>query len=850
MGWKLDGNGVRRYAFRKSMTFVRRYVDYLYRGRWLVVAAWLALIVVSLVGGALDFSNRSNNLVVPSPGGPGYEIFHTYNRLFPTLSSQTSYAIVVKCSKCSDVASDLSVKAFILGIQTDLMMWAQKHHACKMILSVESYFSFANNSLTQPISKGFVTDDKKATLMILQLNSAFSQSVRFEYYSHLKSELKRFQNQKASRESGIFAGVTGTDAFNSDISQSLLGNVIRADMVCIPISLAILCYMIESWRLLILSLINLGLSMMVSFYMMLLISERIGYPNSVTAQFMQTILLALTIDYSLFLFTRFRQVVKLKGETNRFEAVTDVLRNSGHVILMSGSIIIFAFCGLAYMQTTNILQMGLGSSMSIFFCMLVNLTLTPALLLIGFPFFNSFIDLSSSRFKRCFQSHKNEKEEVEPLLAHERDVEERGEPTDTSENQPIGEQHGCWFRLSQRLVTFPTNIGVIVLLYALSVPFTYYASQFRALNDVMLSVDDSLPAAKALHVLTHTFGPGFTSDFAVMVYRENNHTILDSDYFNYMAALTVHLESDVRINTSIVNVQSVARINGTNVTAQMASALLRSPSQYGALYSYVWDKHTNVMNTSSLISIMVKFNPSGSESGVFTKRLQSSVAAFRRHGFLTAAVGAKVFESDVTDYAISHFIRMVIMIIGIIVVLVGFMFRSISIPFRLLLTLAVPLASVFGLAVLVFQKGILSWFGSKMLQPVAGFYWVVPIISVCVCVGLALDYDIFLMARIVEYRFNGYTNKASIIKAVEETGNIITAAGCIMAVAFSSLLFQKQPTMFQTGWIFVTSILLDTFIVRTILVPSIMSLGSDYVWWPRRPPTAKLKNEYGEIVVE
>ena len=81
-----------------------------------------------------------------------------------------------------------------------------------------------------------------------------------------------------------------------------------------------------------------------------------------------------------------------------------------------------------------------------------------------------------------------------------------------------------------------------------------------------------------------------------------------------------------------------------------------------------------------------------------------------------------------------------------------------------------------GLGVLVYQDGILDWL-SPSTTAIGGFYWFVPILITSIVCGLALDYDIFLLTRIMEHRKKGYEIRAAIVKAVCETGGTIASAG-------------------------------------------------------------------------
>merc|ERR1712096_45444 len=110
-------------------------------------------------------------------------------------------------------------------------------------------------------------------------------------------------------------------------------------------------------------------------------------------------------------------------------------------------------------------------------------------------------------------------------------------------------------------------------------------------------------------------------------------------------------------------------------------------------------------------------------------------------------------------------------------------------------------------------------------------------------VALGLDYDIFLVSRIIEYRMNGLSDHRSIVKGVARTGNIISGAGVIMALAFCGLFSTDKVSLHQFAALLVTSVLLDAFIVRTVLVPALMMIAQKWNWWPRNMPVVATTGE-------
>jgi uncharacterized membrane protein YdfJ with MMPL/SSD domain len=145
---------------------------------------------------------------------------------------------------------------------------------------------------------------------------------------------------------------------------------------------------------------------------------------------------------------------------------------------------------------------------------------------------------------------------------------------------------------------------------------------------------------------------------------------------------------------------------------------------------------------------------------------------------------------------------------------------------------AYTVAAAMGAGVVAFQApGVRDiWAGG-----VGAINWMVPIFSFSLLCALALDYDIFIMTRVVEYKQLGFTDRAAIIKAVWRTGRIISFAGLVMFFAFGAMMLSNVVMLNQFGFIAATSVLVDTFVIRPLFVPALMAVVPGRgVWWPRR----------------
>ncbi|HEX9696316.1 MAG TPA: MMPL family transporter [Actinomycetota bacterium] len=166
-------------------------------------------------------------------------------------------------------------------------------------------------------------------------------------------------------------------------------------------------------------------------------------------------------------------------------------------------------------------------------------------------------------------------------------------------------------------------------------------------------------------------------------------------------------------------------------------------------------------------------------------------------------------------------------LLGILFVLI-LLLRSIIAPLYLIATVVLSLLATLGLTTLVFQ-GLLGHPGVS--------WWLPPFLFVML-VALGADYNIFLMSRIREESKRRTTADATAV-GLAATGHVITSAGLILAGTFAALMLAPLRSMQQFGFAVSVGVLLDTFVVRSLMVPSIAILLGRHNWWPSRRAWAK-----------
>jgi len=268
--------------------------------------------------------------------------------------------------------------------------------------------------------------------------------------------------------------------------------------------------------------------------------------------------------------------------------------------------------------------------------------------------------------------------------------------------------------------------------------------------------------------------------------------------------------------------------------AKMADARLRLPGELTKLASLFSpaDLYASPDLRASFVSAdgsVVRFyvttttNPYDQASFATVRALRQLVTTDPGHfGAGQSYVGGASAEfANVQDTISSDFLRVAaITILGILIVLI-LLLRALAAPIYLVLTVLLSYATSLSLSVLILRYV----FG----QP--GINYFIPLMVFVLLVALGSDYNIFLMSRVRE-ESSTRELRSGIRIASARTGTVITSAGLILAGTFGALVTSPLQLLFQVGLTVALGVLIDTFIVRSLLVPAITAFIGERAWWP------------------
>jgi putative drug exporter of the RND superfamily len=234
---------------------------------------------------------------------------------------------------------------------------------------------------------------------------------------------------------------------------------------------------------------------------------------------------------------------------------------------------------------------------------------------------------------------------------------------------------------------------------------------------------------------------------------------------------------------------------------------------------------------ASLISVTPATSPEAKATSTLISTLRDSVIPAAEHG-----TSLRVYVGGVTatngDFA-SVIAPKLLIFIGVILVL-GFMllmlaFRSLLIPAVAAVMNLLAAAASFGVLVAVFQYGWgLHFLNLGQPGPIESF---LPVLMLAVLFGLSMDYEVFLVSRIREEWAATGDNHQAVRTGQATTGRVIIAAATIMILVFSAFILSGQQVIGEIGIGLAAAVLLDAFLLRTLLVPALMHLSGRANWW-------------------
>jgi RND superfamily putative drug exporter len=193
--------------------------------------------------------------------------------------------------------------------------------------------------------------------------------------------------------------------------------------------------------------------------------------------------------------------------------------------------------------------------------------------------------------------------------------------------------------------------------------------------------------------------------------------------------------------------------------------------------------------------------------------------------------GIPALTADYQTIVRERFVSVIALVVGgtLIALLGGF--RSLFAAVKAIALNLLSVAAAFGALVLVFQDGHgCRFFGVP--EGTGSIFPIVPIVAFAIVFGLSMDYEVFLVARVLEARRSGLSELEAIPEGLAKTAGLITSAAAIMIVVFAAFTFGNFLVVKMLGFTLAVAVLIDATLVRIVIGPALLRVAGDWNWWP------------------
>jgi RND superfamily putative drug exporter len=586
------------------------------------------------------------------------------------------------------------------------------------------------------------------------------------------------RNQLRGRYPAVKLELTGELPLNFDIRKASADQVRRSESLVIPATLALLLVAFGSLAAAVIPLAAGELAIATTMAITGFLAARLHL--SILVQNLATMLgLGLGIDYALLMVSRFREAISA-GHTGP-EASVIAARQAGHTLLISASTVAIGFLALLTVPISEIRSIGVAGFLVAGISVLLTNTLVPALLALLGPRINAGRMPFTPR--------------LDPESAARTGMR--------------------WRKWGKTIVAHPW----LALLVA-GAPLLLLAWQSRHLNTSVPNGDwlpESAESVQALHSLERMDRAGIVYSLRVIVELPGDSIAQSDAGWNAIDRLSKRLASDPRCYR-VISITSLADGN---------RSFLNSMSRETRRTFLSGDGRAALLEVLPATSLSLR----DQVDWVRELRRTGAPALTGEPGATLLIGGIPALNADYQTIVSNHLKRVTaLVVVGTLVALLcGF--RSLFVAVKAIALNLLSVAASFGALVLVFQDG----HGSGLLrlaQPTGSVFPLVPIVTFAIVFGLSMDYEVFLVARVLEARKTGMSEMEAIPEGMARTAGLITSAAAIMIVVFAAFTFGDFLVVKMIGFTLAVAVLIDATLVRVVIGPALLTLAGDWNWWP------------------
>ena len=589
---------------------------------------------------------------------------------------------------------------------------------------------------------------------------------------------RSLENQLRGRYPAARLELTGETPLNFDIRKVSADDVRRGESLVIPATLALLLVAFGSFVAALIPLAVGQLAIATTMAITAFLAQR--WHLSILVQNLATMLgLGLGIDYALLMVSRFREA--MAAGNDGLQSSLLAARHAGRTLLISASTVTTGFLALLTVPISEIRSIGVAGILIAGVSVLLTNTLVPAVL----AWLGPGIDFGKLPFTPKLDARRD-------ALAGIR-----------------------WRRWGRLIVAHPW----LALILA-GVPLLLLAWQVRHLDTSVPKVNWLPQAAEsvdALNALERMDRSGVVESLRVFVELPGDSIAQSDAGWNAVDRLSKKLASDPRC----------ARVISITTIAQSDRSSLGSLSRETYRTFLSSDGHATLLEVVPATSVSLR------EQVNWVRELRRTGAPVLTGvpGATLLVGGIPALNADYETIVVNHFPSATALVVAgtLLALLAGF--KSVFAAVKAIGLNLLSVAASIGALVLVFQDG----HGGRFLGVPGGtgsVFPLVPIVAFAIVFGLSMDYEVFLVARVLEARKCGLNEMDAIPEGMAKTAGLITSAAAIMIVVFAAFTFGDFLVVKMIGFTLSVAVLIDATFVRIVIGPALLRIAGDWNWWP------------------
>ncbi|AHH15037.1 MMPL family protein [Nocardia nova SH22a] len=234
-----------------------------------------------------------------------------------------------------------------------------------------------------------------------------------------------------------------------------------------------------------------------------------------------------------------------------------------------------------------------------------------------------------------------------------------------------------------------------------------------------------------------------------------------------------------------------------------------------------------VNSTGAQMTAVPTHGPNNEDTQDLVKHARDAESELNaKYGMEYGITGTTAIYSDVSNALLGKIVPYMTIVAIAAFLLLVLVFRSVLVPLTAALGFLLSMAATFGTTVLIFQQDKLGLIGDQ--HPIVSF---LPIMLIGLVFGLAMDYQVFLVTRMREEYVHGKSPKEAMISGYHHGARVVTSAAIIMISVFAGFVLMPDVTAKSMGFALAAGVLFDAFLVRMVLIPSLLVLMGKWAWW-------------------